>query len=152
MPYGILEEYAQEGYIDFSKLGKKHINLNTWKYYNYENTSTLTWGMEAYTEPNKGIQEIVFEFYDNNGFVAAYHTKDKLSYNGVFTEYLTLNESGSNYKLNNVKAFPELDPNTKEAIPTYHKGLEVTKETAVPGFKYLKEGDADIYINWKTYD
>ena len=137
MPYGILEEYAQEGYIDFSKLGKRHINLNTWKYYNYENTSTLTWGMEAYTEPNKGIQEIVFEFYDNNGFVAAYHTKDKLSYNGVFTEYLTLNESGTNYKLNNIKAF--------DSEPTYHKGLEVTKETAVPGFKYCpKNGETWI--------
>ena len=140
MPYGILEEYAQEGYIDFSKLGKRHINLNTWKYYNYENTSTLTWGMEAYTEPNKGIQEVVFEFYDNNGFVAAYHTKDKLSYNGVFTEYLTLNESGTNYKLNNIKAF--------DTEPTYHKGLEVTKETAVPGFKYQhKDGG-----NWIDFD
>ena len=140
MPYGILEEYAQEGYIDFSKLGKRHINLNTWKYYNYENTSTLTWGMEAYTEPNKGIQEIVFEFYDNNGFVAAYHTKDKLSYNGVFTEYLTLNESGTNYKLNNIKAF--------DSEPTYHKGPPVTKETAVPGFKYQhKDGG-----NWIDFD
>lgn len=152
MPYGILEEYAQEGYIDFSKLGKKHINLNTWKYYNYQNTSTFTWGMEAYTEPNKGIQEVVFEFYDNNKFVAAYHTKDKLSYNGVFTEYLTLNESGTNYKLNNVKAFPEFDANTKKPMPTYHKGYMVTKETAVPGFKYLKEGDEDIYEKWVTYD
>lgn len=140
MPYGILEEYAQEGYIDFSKLGKRHINLNTWKYYNYENTSTLTWGMEAYTEPNKGIQEIVFEFYDNNGFVAAYHTKDKLSYNGVFTEYLTLNESGTNYKLNNIKAF--------DSEPTYHKGLEVTKETAVPGFKYQHKNGG----NWIDFD
>lgn len=140
MPYGILEEYAQEGYIDFSKLGKRHINLNTWKYYNYENTSTLTWGMEAYTEPNKGIQEIVFEFYDNNGFIAAYHTKDKLSYNGVFTEYLTLNESGTNYKLNNIKAFG--------SEPTYHKGLEVTKETAVPGFKYQHKDGGD----WIDFD
>jgi hypothetical protein len=96
--------------------------------------------MEAYTEPNKGIQEIVFEFYDNNGFVAAYHTKDKLSYNGVFTEYLTLNESGTNYKLNNIKAFG--------SEPTYHKGLEVTKETAVPGFKYQHKNGG----NWIDFD
>ena len=147
MPYGILEEFTQEGYIDFSKIGKKNISLNTWKYYNYENTSTLTWGMEAYTEPNKGISEVVFEFYDNQGFVAAYHNKGKLSYNGTFTEYITLNESGSNYKLNNIKAFPDIDiiNTTKIEKPTYHKGNIVTKETAVPGFMYF-----DGY-NWIDY-
>ena len=46
------------------------------------------------------------------------------------------------------EAFPELDPNTKEAIPTYHKGLEVTKETAVPGFKYQHKNGG----NWIDFD
>jgi hypothetical protein len=101
MPYGYLEEYTQEGYIDFNKIGKKNIKLHTWKYYNYENTSTLTWGMDAYTEEGKGIQEVVFEFYDNQGFAAAYHVKDKNSFNGTFTDYILLNNLGSNYKLNN---------------------------------------------------
>ena len=41
MPYGILEEYAQEGYIDFSKLGKRHININTWKYYKWQTGDSL---------------------------------------------------------------------------------------------------------------
>jgi len=104
MPYGILEEFTQEGYIDFSKIGTDNIKVTSWKYYNYENTSTLTWGMDAYVEPGKGISEVVFEFYDNNGFAAAYHNKGKLSYSGTFTEYITLNEAGSNYKLNNVPA------------------------------------------------
>jgi hypothetical protein len=122
MPYGILREFTQEGYIDFSKIGTKSIALNTWKYYNYENTSTLTWGMEAYTEPGKGISEVVFEFYDNQGFVAAYHTKGKNSYNGIFTEYITLSESGSNYKLNNV--------DHKGVVHT-HKGLEVAENDRV---------------------
>lgn len=129
MPYGILREFTQEGYIDFSKIGTKSIALNSWKYYNYENTSTLTWGMEAYTEPGKGISEVVFEFYDNQGFVAAYHTKGKNSYNGVFTEYITLNESGSNYKLNNIPAF--------STEPKYHKGLEILGSDAVEGGVYL---------------
>ena len=139
MPYGILREFTQEGYIDFSKIGTKSIALNTWKYYNYENTSTLTWGMEAYTEPGKGISEVVFEFYDNQGFVAAYHTKGKNSYNGVFTEYITLNESGSNYKLNNVPAFPEYEiiDGKKIPKPQYHKGLEVLGKDAVDGVVYL---------------
>ena len=132
MPYGILREFTQEGYIDFSKIGTKSIALNTWKYYNYENTSTLTWGMEAYTEPGKGISEVVFEFYDNQRFVAAYHTKGKNSYNGVFTEYITLSESGSNYKLNNV--------DHKGVVHT-HKGLEVAENDRVQGINYIKEGN-----------
>lgn len=93
MPYGYLEEYSQDGYIDFSKIGKKDITLTTWKYYNYGNTSTLTWGLDAYVEPGKGISEVVFEFYDNQGLAAAFHSKNKLSYNGKFTEYLILNDS-----------------------------------------------------------
>jgi hypothetical protein len=133
MPYGILEEFTQEGYIDFSKINTKSIKVNTWKYYNYENVSTLTWGMEAYTEPGKGISEVVFEFYDNQGFVAAYHNKDKQSYNGVFTEYITLNESGTNYKLNNIPAFSDK--------PKYHKGIPVMGNEVVEGVTYINENN-----------
>ena len=39
MPYGMLEEYAQEGYIYFNRIGKKDIKLTSWKYYNYSGTS-----------------------------------------------------------------------------------------------------------------
>lgn len=142
MPYGILEEFTQEGYIDFSKIGKKSIFLNTWKYYNYENTITLTWGMEAYTEPQKGISEVVFEFYDNQGFVGAYHNKDKMSYNGVFTEYITLGESGSNYKFNNIPAFPDTTyilGNHPIPKPEYHKGIKVRGDAIVEGITYLDD-------------
>lgn len=167
MPYGILEEFAQEGYIDFSKIGKKSIFLNTWKYYNYENTMTLTWGMEAYTEPNKGISEVVFEFYDNQGFVGAYHNKGKLSYNGQFTEYITLGSSGSNYKFNNIPAFPEYTTLDDITIPKpqYHKGLQVKGDSVVDGITYLdssgnvvtsfsdsevyyQDDSATLYPNW----
>lgn len=130
MPYGILQEFEQEGYIDFSKIGKKDINLNKWKYFNYENTLTLTWGMNSYVEPNKGISEIVFEFYDNQGFTAAYHVKGKQSYNGTFTEYINLNGSGSNYKFNNIK---------EDGTEAYHKGLiyELIKNN---GYYIIPEG------------
>ncbi len=134
MPYGILEEFAQDGYIDFGKIGTGSIEVSSWKYFNYENTSTLTWGMDAYTEPGKGISEVVFEFYDNTGFAAAYHNKGKLSYNGTFTEYITLNESGSNYKLNNI---PANSPNNQ---PRYHKGAEVT-------IQYMRDHPDGIYVN-----
>lgn len=148
MPYGLLREFSQDGYIDFKKIGTKSIELNSWRYYNYENTSTLTWGLEAYTEPNKGISEVVFLFYDNQGLAAAYHNSGKISYNGKFTEYFTLNASGTNYKLNN--------KNEKNEI-FYHKGEQVSKDSAIASNIYLdsdgnvtpidKMGDEDYYLN-----
>ena len=65
MPYGLLREYSIDGYIDFSKIGTGEINLKSWKYFNGENISTLTIGMDAYVEDNMGIQSVVLEFYDN---------------------------------------------------------------------------------------
>ena len=128
MPYGLLREFSQDGYIDFKKIGTKSIELNSWRYYNYENTSTLTWGLEAYTEPNKGISEVVFLFYDNQGLAAAYHNSGKISYNGKFTEYFTLNTSGTNYKLNS--------KNEKNET-FYHKGEKVSKASATISNTYL---------------
>lgn len=101
MPYGILREFAQSGTIDFSKIGKKIINLNTWKYYNQEGYCTLTWGLEAYTEPEHVIEEVVLEFFDDKGKAAALHISNKDSYNGVFTNYITFGLK-SNYGLNNI--------------------------------------------------
>lgn len=138
MPYGLLREFSQDGYIDFKKIGTKSIKLNSWRYYNYENTSTLTWGLEAYTEPNKGISEVVFLFYDNQEKpAAAYHNSGKISYNGKFTEYFTLNTSGTNYKLNNK------DESNK---PFYHKGQKVSKEDATISNTYLDEDGNVISI------
>lgn len=117
MPYGILDYLSQEGYIDFSKVGTGSIDLNIWKYYNYENTCTLQWGLEAYPEDNMGIAEVVFEFYDNQGLAAAFHSVDKNSYSGTFTESLPLNGLISNKNMNNVDA----DGNT-----FLHAGTEVS--------------------------
>ena len=104
MPYGVLEHLEVQGQIDFSKLGTGTINLNTWKYYNSGNVSTLTWGLEAYSEPNKGIAEVVFDFYDNQGCAASYHITGKSSYAGIFTEQIILGQQNSSYKLNAINA------------------------------------------------
>lgn len=138
MPYGLLREFSQDGYIDFKKIGTKSIELNSWRYYNYENTSTLTWGLEAYTEPNKGISEVVFLFYDNQGLAAAYHNSGKISYNGKFTEYFTLNTSGTNYKLNS--------KNEKNET-FYHKGERVSKDSAIISNTYLDSNGKVISID-----
>lgn len=138
MPYGLLREFSQDGYIDFKKIGTKSIELNSWRYYNYENTSTLTWGLEAYTEPNKGISEVVFLFYDNQGLAVAYHNSGKISYNGKFTEYFTLNTSGTNYKLNS--------KNEKNET-FYHKGKRVSKDSATISNTYLDSNGKVISID-----
>lgn len=114
MKYGILEEYAITNTINFSNLGKKSINLNTWKYYNQEGYLTLTWGLEAYTEPNKDISRVVIEFYNNEGFQAALYSENKDSYNGVFTNYFTFDSTSnlSNTSYTNTKGSGEITSNS----------------------------------------
>lgn len=104
MPYGLLREYSIDGYIDFSKIGTGAIDLKAWKYFNGENVSTLTIGMDAYVEDNMGIQSVILEFYDNQGMAAAYHITGKSSYSGQFTEMIPLNGSTNTYKLQNIDA------------------------------------------------
>jgi len=99
MPYGYLREYSIEGYIDFSKIGTGAIDLTAWKYFVGENAANLTIGMDAYLEENMGVDEIVLEFYDNQGIAAAYHISDKEYYSGQFTEIIPLNGSTSSYKM-----------------------------------------------------
>lgn len=138
MPYGLLREFSQDGYIDFKKIGTKSIQLNSWRYYNYENTSTLTWGLEAYTEPNKGISEVILLFYDNQGLAAAYHSSNKSSYNGKFTDYITLNTSGTNYKLNN---------KDERGEAFYHKGEATSKDGATISNTYVDSDGRVIPIS-----
>jgi hypothetical protein len=99
MPYGYLREYSIEGYIDFSKIGTGAIDITAWKYFVGENAASLTIGMDAYLEENMGIDEVVLEFYDNQGMAAAYHISDKEYYSGQFTEIIPLNGSTSTYKM-----------------------------------------------------
>lgn len=99
MPYGILEDMAVSGSIDFSKIGSGLVDLVEWRYYNDGNISTLKWGLEAYPEDNKKITKVAFEFYDNQGVVGTYVIKDKVSFSGSFTEVIQLGPEGVNPKL-----------------------------------------------------
>lgn len=118
MDYGILQEYAIEGYIDFSKVGTGAIDLTYWKYYNTENSSTLSIGLDAYVEENKGIAEVALEFYDNQGKAATYHIRNKESYSGTFTEFIPLNGAASS---------PNLTSTDSNGEPIYHLGTSTTK-------------------------
>lgn len=117
MKYGFLPDLSVINQIDFSKIGTGAINLNTYKYYIGENLCTLMLGTEIYPEENKGVEEIVLEFYDNQGICAAYHINDRQSYSGLMTEQIPLNGASTNYKLSSI------DANGASII---HAGTEVT--------------------------
>lgn len=115
MPYGLLDEYAVEGYIDFSKIGSGLINLTSWKYFIGGNVAVITIGMDAYPEDNKGIDSIVMEFYDNQGIAASYFIEGKESYSGQFTEVVPLNGATHLSKMRNTDS---------DGKVIYHCGLE----------------------------
>ena len=143
MPYGKLEEFAQEGYIDFSKIGKEHIDLTTWKYYNHENTSTLTWGFEAYTKENERISDIEFEFYDDKtGSVAKMSHANYNSYNGQFTDYLVFD---TKYGNGNVLPGNRSDSGILESNKLYLVKISVTVKSIL-GDKL--ETSKHVFYRW----
>lgn len=105
MPFGVLDNLSLSGTIDFSKIGTGDISLTQWRYYNSGEVSTLTWGLDAYLEPNKGIAGVVFDFYDNQGHAAGYHITDKSSYSGTFTENIIFNRKNSSFRLSSIDAY-----------------------------------------------
>lgn len=105
MPYGVLDYLETSGTIDFSKLGKGLIDLTAWRYYVAGNVATLTWGLDAYVEQNKGIAEVVMDFFDNQGKAASYHITGKTSFAGMFTESIVLGQKNSSYKLDSTDAY-----------------------------------------------
>ena len=99
MPYGILSEFGVPLSVDFSKVNTGIVELNKWKYYNTDNFLTLTLGLDVYLEPNTEVDEVELKFYDDSGYAASYHIKDRISYSGVFTEYIPLNGESNSYNL-----------------------------------------------------
>lgn len=99
MPYGILSEFGVPLSVDFSKVNTGIVELNKWKYYNTDNFLTLTLGLDVYLEPNTEVKEVELKFYDDSGYAASYHIKDRISYSGVFTEYIPLNGESNSYNL-----------------------------------------------------
>ena len=99
MPYGILSEFGVPLSVDFSKVNTGIVELNKWKYYNTDNFLTLTLGLDVYLEPNTEVKEVELRFYDDSGYAASYHIKDRISYSGVFTEYIPLNGESNSYNL-----------------------------------------------------
>lgn len=149
MPYGILEDMAVSGSIDFSKIGSGIVDLVEWRYYNDGNVSTLKWGLEAYPEDNKKITKVAFEFYDNQGIVGTYIIKDKVSFSGSFTETIQLGPDGVN---------PKLLPEDKDGNKiTDHKGeLYISTESLdlddIEGLIYSEKYSSNNEFYYYTND
>ena len=138
MPYGVLDYLEVDNTIDFSKINSGLIDLKGWKYHNSGNVTILSISLESYPEENKGISEVVLEFYDNQGKAAAYHISNKNSYSGTFVEYIELNSKNNNYKQNNVG---------RDGNVFTHMGQEDTEGTIEYGGKKYHDDAGVLYGN-----
>lgn len=94
--------YTEAGYfphlkktlkIDLSSLNKEQVKINSYKYWVTEDTETINWSLDAYTELTKPISKVWLEFYDNNGLVATQVLDGLNSYNGDFSTSIDLGRS-----------------------------------------------------------
>lgn len=139
MAYGRLGQFAVSISIDFNKIGTGDIGITDWKYYNAGTTSILSFGIEAYPKPNWNIDSIIMHFYDNQGLVGEYLLNDKVSYSGVFTEYLGLDGESINSR------FSRYNSINNQLIQ--HKGNIVDNlPSNYDPNDYIIEGDT-IYMN-----
>ena len=105
---GLLPDKGINGSLDTGNINSGVMRLNIWNYYISGDRINLRWGYESYPRDNDVISDITFRFYDiatneivlnNNGTVNVdsstprwtYITKNRLSYNGTFSENFDIN-------------------------------------------------------------
>ena len=118
---GQLPDKGISGSLDTGNINSGVMKLNTWNYYISGDRVNLRWGYESYPRDNDVISDITFNFYDiasdkidlkNDGTINAdnstprwtYITKNRLSYNGTFSENFDINNFISNKASNNIFA------------------------------------------------
>lgn len=117
---GLLPDKGVNGSLDTGNINSGVMKLNTWNYYISGDRINLRWGYESYPRGNDVISDITFRFYDiatneivfNNGTVDidnstprwTYITKNRLSYNGTFSENFDINNFISNKASTNIFA------------------------------------------------
>lgn len=109
--------------IKFNLIYSGNSELTVWRYHNLGNTCTLQYGTEVYSKPGWETKYVKIEFYDNQGLVGEYLNKDSKSYIGIFTEYLNLGESSTNYRFSKISQNGQI---------IGHPGLEVKSTTEKP--------------------
>ena len=117
---GLLPDKGVNGSLDTGNINSGVMKLNTWNYYISGDRINLRWGYESYPRDNDVIRDVTFRFYDiatdeivyNNGTVDidsstprwTYITKNRLSYNGTFSENFDINNFISNKASTNIFA------------------------------------------------
>lgn len=117
---GLLPDKGVNGNLDTGNINSGVMKLNTWNYYISGDRINLRWGYESYPRNNDVISNITFRFYDiatneivfNNGTVDidnstprwTYITKNRLSYNGTFSENFDINNFISDKASTNIFA------------------------------------------------
>lgn len=118
---GLLPDKGVNGSLDTDNINSGVMKLNTWNYYISGDRINLRWGYESYPRDNDVISDITFRFYDiatneivfnNNGTVNVdsstprwtYITKNRLSYNGIFSENFDINNFISDKASTNIFA------------------------------------------------
>lgn len=109
MCIGYLPSKKVVGELDADNLNSGTMKLNTWNYYVSDNRVHLRWGYESYPRTNDIIRDVKFEFTDisqNTGNTPrwTYITKNRLSYNGTFSESFDINNFISDKPSKNVFA------------------------------------------------
>lgn len=109
---GQLPDKGTNGSLNTGNINSGVMRLNTWNYYISGSRINLRWGYESYPRDNDVISDITFSFYDiatgeiklnqdgtiNSGSIPrwTYITKNRLSYNGTFSENFDINNFISN--------------------------------------------------------
>lgn len=105
---GQLPDKGVSGSLDTGNINSGVMKLNMWNYYISGDRINLRWGYESYPRDNDVISDITFKFYDiatneiklnNDGTINldkstprwTYITKNRLSYNGTFSENFDIN-------------------------------------------------------------
>lgn len=118
---GQLPDKGVNGSLDTGNINSGVMRLNTWNYYISGDRINLRWGYESYPRDNDVISDITFKFYDiatneivlnNDGTINTdsstprwtYITKNRLSYNGTFSENFDINNFISDKASTNIFA------------------------------------------------
>lgn len=118
---GQLPDKGVSGSLDTGNINSGVMKLNTWNYYISGDRINLRWGYESYPRDNDVISDITFKFYDiatneivlnNDGTINTdnsiprwtYITKNRLSYNGTFSENFDINNFISDKASTNIFA------------------------------------------------
>lgn len=149
MSFGKLDYLKIPINIKFNSIYSGNSELTVWRYHNLGNTCTLQYGTEVYSKPGWETKYVKIEFYDNQGLVGEYLNDDSKAYNGIFTEYLNLGESSTNYRFSKIKydkeiiGHPGLEIESTEEKP---ESIETTEE-----FIWKETNDSKGKITYTKY-